>query len=165
MKIVKRWLYASATIASSLAYLAFTSPSSVVIDKNGNIDGFQNEIRLVLQQNKFSLSQKHLVIKRIQLLEEEPLGDKELEKSIKELETGLDEITIQFLKDYPDAKPSKAELSAERLRKKADATEEMRFKKQMNKWRLEEIAELKMTLEYLANITNTDTKITWKDYQ
>jgi hypothetical protein len=115
---------AVAVIAMALLYLLVSSPGKVVVDTDGSRIGLQNDVRELLQGERFWTDQMRLILHEQAELRLQPERDRRLRA---ELDKGLQEIhrsTEKFYKDNPAARPSQAELRAEALRDMADRVED-----------------------------------------
>ncbi len=119
-----------------VAYLYFSSPNKVVVNKFGEVKGLVNNARYALQGKAFWKDQLREVISELQWELSEPQRQANQERFREEM-----------YRKHPDMRPfTPAERQAETLRKEADQIEHAEFYRFIEKIRLERIAELRKIL-------------------
>lgn len=127
----------------------YSAPSSIVIDKNGQIIGSRNELKESLQGKKFWASQKKLVEKELKAAMDAPNQEaEEYREYLKNIAESRRE-TNKYYQEYPELRPSAAELNAENLRQEADDIEYREMLRTFASERKKRLEELKMMQQFL----------------
>lgn len=135
-----------------ISYFKFSSIDKIVINEQGNTSGILNKLRYKLQDNDFLIKQKNLIEAKLDDLKKEPERLKELDETIKRMMEDTNKHIAELENEYPDMKPSEVKIYVEDLRNRADKLEELEDRKIIEKFRLENISELELTLKYIKNI-------------
>ncbi|WP_045856705.1 hypothetical protein [Teredinibacter purpureus] len=75
----------------------------------------------------------------------------QLDREMDEILDEADESMEEFYRDYPEMRPSKAELQAEALRDRADEIEQMELVKELEQMRRERISELRKIIPLIRS--------------
>jgi len=118
----------------------------VVVDANGNIEGFINSIRASIQGKEFWKNQLKEVNSVLEWELGEPQRQAKLNREMNQMFREVDQSMEEMYREYPDMRPSAAERLAEVLRERADQIEQQEVDRYIDKIRLERIAELRNIL-------------------
>jgi len=133
-------------IAAVLLYLYFSTPENVVVDEHGNINGFINNARELIQGKAFWKNQLSEVNFEIEWQLGKPQRMAELQHRMQIMDEKEDQIMEEFDQKYPDMRPSEAERQAEALREMADQIEQQESERFFENLRIERISELRKIL-------------------
>jgi hypothetical protein len=146
MKIKTGAALLAALMAIVVLYFSLSSPGRVVVNAQGEIQGFVNNIRETLQGNDFWKNQ----IREVELeLERElnfPGSLAEMERDTAKMSEEFDQFNEEMYQQYPDLKPSETERQAEILRNRADQIEWAESERLMEELSQQRIAELENVL-------------------
>jgi Skp family chaperone for outer membrane proteins len=142
---------AGALVLLLVAYVSFSSPGKVVITETGDITGIINSARELVQSKTFWQGQLDAITTRLNELEAEPAETAKMNREMENLLIESQRDAEKMYRDYPDTRPSEAELQAETLRDKADSIEQAEWDRTMEKERLERIASLRKIYSLVEN--------------
>lgn len=145
-------------------FIIYSSPFTVVVNKDCEIEGVINNIRAYVQKEKFWMNQLDKINSSISSLEEFPLSLRELDKKFKEIDQMLEEkdkkrkseIEQYYIK-YPEERPLISQMTAEKLRNESEKLKEraeeieweetLKFLEKENFQKIRNLEELKTIVE------------------
>jgi len=131
-------------------YVGLSSPDKVVITEHGQINGLLNEIREMVQGNSFWKAQLRSVRKELNWEFGEPARNAKLHREMSQFAAETDRDMQSFYREFPEMKPSRAEMQAEALRDRADAIESAELEREFEAMRQQRISELQRIENYLT---------------
>lgn len=134
-----------------VAYVSFSSPGKVVITETGDITGIINSARELVQNKTFWQGQLNAITTRLNELEAEPAETAKINREMENIRIEDQREMEKMYQEYPDTRPSEAELQAETLREKADSIEQAEWDRTMESERLERIASLRKIYSLVEN--------------
>lgn len=142
----RRFKVGGIAIAVVFLFLYFSSPGKVVVDEQGKVSGLINNARSLVQGPSFWEDQLLEVNSELDWHLKEPQRQAELQRELENMSREFDRSMEEFYREYPDMEPSAAERQAEALRERADQIEQDELDRQLERLRLERIAELRNIL-------------------
>jgi hypothetical protein len=139
-------LFETLLFVSVAIIFIFSTPSEVVVDKQGEIDGMLNNVRAYVQKEDFWLSQISVIDSAIFEKELIPQRLDEVKTLLDKTEMKTNKIIEDYYKKNPKSKPSKIKQKADELREMAN---DLEFNEKMNRFeikrvkRIEELNEIK----------------------
>lgn len=113
------------------------------MQKSGKVDGLINNFRKSLQGKNFWRNQLYEIDKVLDWELGEPKRRAEIDSELRQMVREFEKDERDFYKEYPDMRPSVAERRAQALRDQADAIEQAELDREIEKFRLQRIAELR----------------------
>ena len=130
-------------IILGIAYLCISRPGEVVVKDSGKVDGVINHARKMFQGKRFWKNQLIEIDKELKWELGEPKRKAEFDRELRLMDREFENEDKEFYREYPDMRPSAAERQAEALRERADAIEQAELDRELEKFRLQRIAELR----------------------
>ncbi len=142
----KRFNIGGAAIAVVFLFLYFSSPGKVVVDEQGKVRGLIDNARSWVQGSSFWEGQLLEVNSELDWHLKEPRRQAELNREMENMSREFDRSMEELYREFPDMEPSAAERQAEVLRERADQIEQNELDRQLERFRLERISELRNIL-------------------
>lgn len=117
-------------------------PDRVVVTPDGEIEGALSAARAWFRGDDFWVSQLQIVDAELRAERAYPAKVTRWKREDAAWDRQLRLEESKFYRDHPDARPSQAEVAAQRLRERADAIESAELERSLEKIRLEEIRRL-----------------------
>ena len=130
-------------IILGVVYLCISNPGEVVVQDSGKVDGVINHARKALQGKRFWKNQLLEIDKELKWELGEPKRNAEWDRELRLMDREFEKEDKEFYREYPDMRPSAAERQAEALRERADAIEQAELDRELEKLRIQRIAELR----------------------
>lgn len=145
----KRLVWAAGIVAMAYGYLFLSSPTTLVVGPDGDVNGFLNVLRQKIQGQHFWKEQ--LVKAKASIYWElaAPQREEERQRRMEKLSKTIDQRLEETYRQYPQMRPSPSEEEAESLRAQADLIEEAETKQTMEKYRVSRIEKIQHVVELL----------------
>lgn len=145
----KRLVWAAGIVAMAYGYLFLSSPTTLVVGPDGDVNGLLNVLRQKIQGQHFWKEQ--LVKAKVSLDWElaAPQREEERQRRMEKLSKTVDQRLEETYRQYPQMRPSPSEEEAESLRAQADLIEETETKQTMEKYRASRIEKIQHVVELL----------------
>lgn len=130
-------------------YLFLSSPTTLVVGPDGDVNGLLNVLRQKIQGQHFW---KEQLVKAKASLDWElaaPQREEERQRRMEKLSKTVDQRFEETYRQHPQLRPSPSEEEAESLRAQADLIEEAETKQTMEKYRVSRITEIQHVVELL----------------
>jgi hypothetical protein len=140
---VKKVGWSIAVCGIAFSYLSLSTPGKLVVKDDGKIVGMLHVVREHIQGKAFWVDQLVEAKKDLAYELGEPERARKFDLEMRELSRESDAEMEKFHREYPDMRPTAAQVQAEALRKQADAIESEETRLFMEKLRLERVDELR----------------------
>lgn len=137
-----------------IGYLGLSAPDKVVIDKKGEINGTANVLRELLQGQRFWKDQLNIAKVELAWERETPNREAMFKEDMRRLDAEFAFQMREFYRDFPEMRPSQAELQAESLRQRADVIESQQFERELAVMSRQRASELEHIEKYLVTRIN-----------
>ncbi len=152
--MLKQLIVILGIVMASFAYLYLSSSDGIVVSENGEITGFLNEGREVLQGRKFWIQQLAEIDAEIAEKIERP-AHLVMAKVDQELAVNLERSMEGYYRKYPEARPSPAEAEARALRRRADEIEHAELLRLIAQHEEQRLAELRRVRSYVEQVLSS----------
>lgn len=121
------------------------APEKLVVDSDGQISGYINNLRQSAQGERFWRQQLGLVREEIDYIEKAPQRAREMEALMAQADRELMQFNQELYRDHPELRPSPAQLRAQQLRDAADRIEDLQFQAIIRQAEQESLRRLRIT--------------------
>lgn len=145
----KNLVWAAGIVAMAYGYLFLSSPTTLVVGPDGDVNGFLNVLRQKIQGQHFWKEQLVKAKESIYWELAAPQREEERQRRMEKLSKTIDQSLEETYRQYPQMRPSPSEEEAESLRAQADLIEEAETKQTMEKYRVSRIEKIQHVIELL----------------
>jgi len=150
MSTQEKTKYSLCLIALVTAYFYFSSPDDIVINGDGEINGFINKGREFVQGPSFWDDQLVLIDNEIIIESKYPEQQAQDTIYFKNILLEEKQEAERFYREYPELRPTQAEIRAQNLRDMADEVESREFEVELlatSRERLKYLRALRLAIE------------------